>query len=171
MKTNAEILQERAVLLAVDASVNSSEVIDYLNVVEFLLTPERYGIESQLISEVLLLKELAPIPGAPTFVAGVTNIRGKIVSMINLKAFLGLVSKGITELNKTIIIQHNGIEFGIIADAITGTRSIDSKSLRAAPVTLKGKGAAFVKGIAPDGMILLDGIKLISETTIIVNQK
>jgi purine-binding chemotaxis protein CheW len=171
MKTNADILKERAVLLAVDTSSDIEKEDKSLHIVEFLLTPESYGIESHLISEVLLLKGLTFIPGTPSYIAGVTNVRGKIISVVNLKTFLGLVTKGITELNKIIILQKNGMEFGIIADAIAGTRNIDEKSLSAVPATLNGKGAAYVKGITLDGMIILDGARLLSETTILVNQK
>jgi purine-binding chemotaxis protein CheW len=171
MKTNAEILKERAWLLAVDTSTEITNEGNRLHIVEFLLTPEKYGIESQLINEVLLLKELTPIPGTPSFIAGVTNVRGKIIAVVNLKTFLGLVTKGITELNKIIILQQNGMEFGIIVDAIAGTRNIVEKSLNAAPATLQGKGATYVKGITSDGLIILDGTRLLSETTLLVNQK
>lgn len=171
MITNNEILIDRAKLLAVDNFVEEVNIGKILHVVEFLLLPERYGIESHFISEVILLKELTPIPGVPSFVSGVTNVRGKIVSIVNLKTFLGLVTKGITELNKTILINYNGMEFGIIADAIIGIRSVDEKTLSPAPVTIQSDSAKFVKGITPDGMIILDGVHLLSETTIVVNQK
>jgi purine-binding chemotaxis protein CheW len=171
MKSDTEILKERALLLAVDTGIDNVKEDKTLHIVEFLLTPESYGIESHLISEVLLLKGLTIIPGTPSYIAGVTNVRGKIISVVNLKTFLGLVTKGITELNKIIIIQQNGMEFGIIADAIAGTRNIDEKSLSAVPATLNGKGAAFIKGITLDGIIILDGVRLLSEATILVNQK
>ncbi len=171
MKSNEEILKERASQLA----IKKNETIDFeerlLNVVAFDLSYERYGIDNQLITEVLLLKELTPIPGAPAFISGVTNVRGKIVSIVNLKVFLGLVTKGITEFNKAIILSHNGMEFGIITDAICGTLKISENLLSKPPATLKGKGAEFIKGITPDGMIILDGERLLSDHGILVNQK
>ncbi|NOU47759.1 MAG: purine-binding chemotaxis protein CheW [Bacteroidales bacterium] len=171
MKTNIEILAERARRLAVNANDTDDQSGKTYNVVEFLLTPERYSIDCQYIKEVLLLKELTPIPGAPAFVAGLTNVRGKIISIVDLKIFLGLVTKGITDLNKTIILSYEGMEFGIITDAILGTKIIRETSISAAPDTLQGKGATYVRGITPDGMIMLDGERLLSEKSLIVNQK
>lgn len=171
MKSDNKILNERARKLAVKTETNVEDQTNNLHVVEFFLAPEHYGIESYLISEVLLLKELTSIPGAPAFVAGVTNVRGKIISVINLKTFLGLVTKGITDLNKTIILHHNGMEFGIIADSIEGTRNITEKSLSRAPATLPGKGSSFVKGLTSNGTIILDGVRLLTESSILVNQK
>ncbi len=171
MKSDNKILKERARQLAIKNEMNLEDQTNNLHVVEFFLAPEHYGIESYLISEVLLLKELTAIPGAPAFVAGVTNVRGKIISIINLKTFLGMVTKGITDLNKTIILQHNGMEFGIIADAIEGTNNISEQSLSTAPATLHGKGASFVKGLTKNGTIILDGVRLLTETSILVNQK
>ena len=82
-----------------------------------------------------------------------------------------MVTKGITDLIKTIILQHNGMEFGIIADAIEGTNNISEQSLSTAPATLHGKGASFVKGLTKNGTIILDGVRLLTETSILVNQK
>ena len=170
MRTNEEILAERAKLISRARSDHDEPSGYELSVVEFMLVPERYAVEEQFVGEVLLLKELTPIPGVPTYVAGIANIRGRIVSILNLKLLLGIASKGITELNRIIILKYNKMEFGILADSILGSRSIPSGQLAPKPVTLQGDAARYVKGITGDGLVILDCVQLLSDKTITINQ-
>ncbi|MEI7499867.1 MAG: chemotaxis protein CheW [Bacteroidota bacterium] len=140
-------------------------------VVEFLLTSERYGIDTQYVSEVLSLKEMTLIPGVPAFVTGIMNVRGKILSIVNLKLLFNLKEKGLTELNKIIILKCDKMEFGIVVDAIAATREVFIHNLGVPPANIDGTGAEYIKGITPDGLILLDGEHILSNKAIIVNQK
>jgi purine-binding chemotaxis protein CheW len=170
MKDEQLILQERAKKIAGWKTELTSKG-ESLVVVEFQLIPERYCIAGSFVTEVLPLKAITPIPGVPAFVLGVMNVRGKIISIINLKTFFNLKETGITQLNKIIIVKQNQMEFAIVTDAITGTREILLSSLSAPPVTLSGIGADYIKGVTPDGLILLDIATVLSSKSIIVNQK
>src|SRR5665647_1033115 len=66
-----------------------------IEIIEFLLAYERYGIESSYIGEVYPLKDLTPIPCTPPFVLGVMNVRGKIISVIDMRKFFELPDKGL----------------------------------------------------------------------------
>ncbi len=171
MRTNEEILAARAKLISGDRFAGDEQTGDELSVVEFLLAPERYAVEQQFADEVMLLKDLTPIPGVPDFVAGITNIRGKILSVLNLKILLGITSKGITELNRIIILKNSKMEFGILTDSILGTRILPSGHLARKPETLQGPTSGYVKGITADGMILLDCERMLSAKAITINQK
>jgi purine-binding chemotaxis protein CheW len=170
MKNDEKILRARAKEISGHRMSTDMQAPSLL-VVEFLLTPERYCMESTFVTGVLSLKDLTPSPGAPAFVTGVINVRGKIISIVNLKILFGLKEKGITELNKIILLKHEQMEFGIVTDAIAGTRRIFLNELGALPVTIKGISADYIKGITPDGLILLDGEHLLTNKTIVVNQK
>ncbi len=171
MKTNEEILAARAKLISGARSVQNEPSGYELSVVEFMLVPERYAVEEQFVGEVLILKELTSIPGVPNYVAGIANIRGRIVSILNLKILLGIASKGITELNRIIILKHNKMEFGILADSILGSRSFPSGQLAPKPVTFQGDTSRYVKGITADGLVILDCVQLLSDKAITINQK
>ena len=140
-------------------------------VVEFLLMPEKYCINNTYITEVLPLKAITPLPGVPEFVTGIMNVRGKIISVINLKRFFHLKEVGITEVNKIIVIKHNQMEFGIVTDAITGTGSIALEELSAPPVTIHGIGAEYIKGITREGLIVLDIVTILTSKSLIIDQK
>lgn len=168
---NNTILQERAQSIAGRKNMDNSTTEEIVSVVEFLLMPERYALEGNYVSEVFFLKEITTIPGTPPFVMGVINLRGRIVSVINLKSLFNLKDKGLTDLNKVIVLKSDEMEFGIASDSIVGNKSIEVNSLSSPPITLDHNGAQYIKGITPDGLILLDAIKLLTSNQIIIKQQ
>jgi purine-binding chemotaxis protein CheW len=161
------LLKERALALAGEAAQEEDES-QYVDVLEFLLAHERYAIELTHIQEVCQLSELTPVPGTPSFVLGVINVRSRILSIIDLKKFFDLPEKGITNLNKVIILSSPEMEFGILADSILGARSILAKSIQESLPTLTGIRTEFLKGVTGDRVVVLDGEKILSEEKILV---
>ena len=144
---------------------------DSISVIEFLLVPERYAITASFVREVLPLREVTGIPGTQPFVMGVINLRGKIVSVINLKVLFALKERGLTEMNKVIILENPGMWFGIVADAIIGSKTISLDTMSAPPLNLRPIAAEFVKGVTADGLILLDAEILLSSNKVISESK
>lgn len=142
-----------------------------LEIVEFSLASETYGLESAFVREVYPLKEFTPLPGLPPFVLGIVNVRGQILSIIDLKKFFDLPDKGLGQLNKLIILRGEQMELGILADDILGARSIDREALQAAPPTVSGIGAQYLRGVTAERVIILDAEKLLSDEQIIVHQE
>jgi purine-binding chemotaxis protein CheW len=170
MATDKDVLIERARRIAGRKDNEDQLTGETLSVVEFLLLPERYAFEGKYISEVLLLKEITSIPGTPPFVMGVINLRGKVVSIINLKSLFNLKEWGLTQLNKVLILKDDTMEFGIVADEISENKSIFLNTLSPPPVTLDNIGVEYISGITPDGLILLSARNLLSSKQIIINQ-
>lgn len=144
---------------------------DYLEVVEFLLAYERYGVESSFVRQVYPLKELTPLPGTPPFVLGIINVRGQILSVIDIKKFFDLPEKGLTDLNKVIILRSDGMEFGILADVILGVRNVAVKELQPSLPTLTGIREEYLKGVTKERLVILDAKKLLSAKNIIVHEE
>jgi purine-binding chemotaxis protein CheW len=168
MEKDKEILLERAKKVAGRKENNILKTENTISVVEFLLSPERFAIEEKYVSEVLSLKEITPIPGTPAFVMGVINLRGRIVSIINLKTLFNLKERGLTELNKVIILKDEKTEFGIVADSISGNKTIDLQTLSSPPLTLNTIESDNIKGITPDGLIILNAANLLNSKQIIL---
>jgi len=166
-KEKERLLRERARALAGESAQEEDENL-YVDVLEFLLAHERYAIELTHIQEVCPLIELTPVPGTPSFVLGIINVRSRIVSIIDLKKFFDLPEQGITDLNKVIILGSPEMEFGILADSIIGARSIPAKSIQESLPTLIGIRSEFLKGVTGDRVVVLDGEKLLSEEKILV---
>ncbi|WP_009963991.1 CheR family methyltransferase [Verrucomicrobium spinosum] len=65
---------------------------------EFALASERYAVEAKFVCEVYPLKDLSPLPSAPSFIAGMVNVRGRILPVLELRRFFDVPGRGITDL-------------------------------------------------------------------------
>jgi len=139
--------------------------------VEFSLAAETYGLESAFVREVYPLKDFTFIPGVPAFVLGIVNVRGQILSIIDLKKFFDLPEQGLGQLNKLIILRNEQMELAILADDILGARSIELEALQAAPPTVSGIGAGYLRGVTAGRVVILDAQKLLNDEQIVVHQE
>lgn len=163
------ILKARAKALA--RETGKAEAADALELVEFLLAHERYAVESRYVREVYPLESLTPLPCTPAFVLGIVNIRGEILSVIDIKKFFDLPEKGLTDLNKVIVLQSEDMLFGILADAVLGVRRIPVAEIQSSLPTLTGIREKYLKGVTPERAVVLDAEKLLTDETIIVQEQ
>jgi len=165
-----KILKTRAKILAREPKLEEAAE-SYLEVVVFLLAYETYAVETSYVREIFPFKEFTPLPCTPPFVFGIINVRGQIISVINIKKLFDLPDKGLGELNKVIILHKDGMEFGILADRILGTRSISLKDIQSSLPTLKDIRVEYLKGVTGDRVVILDVIKIMSDKKIIVHEE
>jgi purine-binding chemotaxis protein CheW len=164
-----KVLRQRALALAKEPEKEDRE--EGMEIVEFLLARERYGIEASYVREVYPLNDLTPVPCVPPFVLGIINVRGQIISVIDIKKFFDLPEKGLGDLNKVIIIESDAMEFGILADEIVGMGKLRQEELQASLPTLTGIREEYLKGIATDRTVILDAAKLLADRKLVVNEQ
>jgi purine-binding chemotaxis protein CheW len=140
-------------------------------VLEFRLAQERYAVESRYVREVHPLKDLTPLPCTPPFVVGIVNVRGRIVPVLDLKKFLELPEKGLTDLHRIILVRGEDFEVGVLADVIVGVRSIPVHSLQPSLPTLTGVRIEYLKGVTAERLVVLDLKRVLGDPRIIVNDK
>lgn len=163
------ILKERARALAREPV--RAEAAECIEVVEFLLAHERYAVGSDYVRAVYPLEELTPLPCTPAFVLGIVNVRGEILPVIDLKKFFDLPEKGLTDLNKVIVIGDRDRIFGILADAICGVRHIPRADIQPSLPTLTGIREDYLLGVNAERVAILDAGKLLSDEKLIVNEQ
>lgn len=164
------ILHERALALAA-ASVGTQSLDESVELLEFSLAHERYAVESSHVRDVFPLENLTPLPCTPAFVLGIVNLRGEIVSVIDLRKFFDLSQTGLPDLNKVIVIESRDMMFGILADAILGVRRIALTEIQPALPTLTGIREKYLKGITAERTVVLDGGKLLADEDIVVQEQ
>ena len=166
MKT---ILKARANALAREPE--KTEPGEVIEVLEFLLANERYAVETEFVREVYSIKDYTPLPGTPSFVVGLINVRGQIVSVIDMKRFFDMPDKGISDLNKVIIIHDDTMEFGVLADSMLGVLAIPMNEIQPPLPTLTGIREQFLKGVTSEGIAILDAGKLLADKNIVVYEE
>jgi purine-binding chemotaxis protein CheW len=164
------LLKIRAVALAAEPELKTETLVK-TEIIRFLLSEEYYGIDSAFVREVYPLKDFTPLPGVPSFILGIVNVRGKIISVIDLKKFFNLPEKGIGELNKVIILHNELMEFGVLADEVIGKEELDLEELLPVPSTITGIGIKYLKGVTKERLIILSAENLLADKDIVVNEK
>jgi len=165
-----EILRARAKMLAREPK-GKEGAEQQIEVVEFLLAYEKYGIESSYVREIYPLKELTPLPCTPPFVLGLINVRGQILSVIDIKKFFDLPDKGLTDLNKVIIVHSDKMELGLLADAILGINLVPLPEIQPSLPTLTGIRAEYLRGVTKERLVILDAKSLLLDKKIIVHEE
>jgi purine-binding chemotaxis protein CheW len=163
------ILRERA--LALIAEPGRTKTLDQsIEVVEFLLAHESYAVESSYVREVCPLVNLTPLPCTPVFVLGIVNLRGEILSVIDVRKFFDLPETGLPDLNKIIVLESGSIVFGILADVILGVRHIPIAEIQPSLPTLTGIREKYLRGITLGRTVVLDAGKLLADEEIVVQE-
>ena len=165
-----EILKNRALELSQEVEKKEKDET-HLEVVEFLLAHEKYALELDYIREIYPLREFTPLPCTPNFVLGIINVRGQILSIVDLKKFFSLPEKGFTDLDRILILRSDGKEFGILADEILGVRSIPISDVQPSLPTLSGIQDKYLKGVTLERIVVLNGEKILSDPDIVIHEE
>lgn len=153
------ILQQRAKDLA-QILLHEENAKNLIEVLFFDLGKEKYGIETVYIKEVFPLKSYTPLSQAPSIIYGVTNIRRKILLIIDLKAFFEIQPEPIDK-KKLIVLGQEEMEYGLVIDNFSNIERIPLEKLQQSLSTLTGIRQEFLKGLLTDGTVILDGEKLL----------
>lgn len=164
----AAILKARAKILAREPQHLDYQAHEQLEVIEFVLSYERYALDVSYVREVHPLKEITALPGTPAFIAGIVNVRGQIVSVVNLKRLFELPDKGLTDLNKVIILKNGPMEFGLLVDAMVGVHRLPLRDIQPPLPTFTGARAGYVQGVTAQRVSVLDARKILSDPAIVV---
>lgn len=163
-----KVLKERA--KKISQKSKTSNVGTTSEAIQFILSGEKYAIESQYIRETLKLEKFTQLPSAPKFLFGIFNLRGNIISIINLKEFFDLKDEKLSDLNRIVVLQDDDLMFGILVDKVEGIINIEESKLTLELTTHKGIRKEYLKGITSDGVILLDGGRILRDEKLIIEK-
>jgi purine-binding chemotaxis protein CheW len=173
IKTNkkiGKILRERAALLQV-SDEEQTDLGDFFEGLVFMLSNEKYAIDATFVNEVISVSDITPLPGTPSFLVGIINLRGKILSVIDIKSFFNLNQTQKTSKNKILIVNYNGIELGIVTDDIIGNSRIYLDKLQKKLSAVLGFPEHKVIGVSNENLIVLDIKKMLLDEKLIINEE
>lgn len=138
------------------------------DVVVFDLGGERYAVESAVVREIRRLGAVTPLPGIPSFVLGIVNVRGEILSVLDLAKILNLPERPPTESAYMLVLTDGSMTFAITVHGLRGTERLSLDGLQPAPGAEDGIAKKIIRGVRPDRLIVIDGRALLSEKALIV---
>jgi purine-binding chemotaxis protein CheW len=135
-----------------------------LHIVGFQVGRETYGVPITSLHEIVRVPEITAVPDAPEYMEGVINLRGKIVSVIDLRKRLGEKKVSGNRRNRILVIEHHGQLAGLIVDSASEVLKIPSADVEESPTSFEQGGTNCVTGLGKyQGrlIVLLDMTKLL----------
>jgi len=170
LEERRRVLASRAQALAMARS--SDEPAEaHLEIVEFHLASERYAIQSRYVREVHPLECLTPVPCTPPHVLGIVNLRGEIISVIDIRVFFDLPAQGLPDLSKLMVLESQDMCFGVLVDGVDRVSRVRSVDIQSTLTALTQVRKTYLLGLTADRLAILDGGKLLSDQQIIVQEE
>jgi purine-binding chemotaxis protein CheW len=142
------------------ASNNSSSFVT------FSLADETYAIDVLQVQEVLKVTEIAPVPGVPSYILGIINLRGDVVTVIDGRRRMGLPEQATTDQSRIVIIDVDNQNVGILVDSVAEVVQIKAKDIDPAPAVGNDQSSRFIIGVhsSADGLTIIISLeKLLSD--------
>ena len=153
--------------MASDNGQNSQARDDkVLQYVTFRLDDETYGIDVMQIQEVLRYTEIAPVPGAPSYVLGIINLRGNVVTVIDTRQRFGLDTAPVSDNTRIVIIEADRQVMGILVDSVAEVVYLKASEIETAPNVGNEESAKFIQGVCNKNgelIILVEFDKMLSD--------
>jgi len=133
-----------------------------IQMLTFSLDNVLYGVDVHQVREVKNFEGVTPVPYAPEYVRGVTNLRGEVIPVIDLRKRFGVAEKSNENTNIMIIVQDKH-PIGIMVDSVMEVLTLPKKDIESNPDSLIVDKSECVVGVAKhdkDLIILLDFIKI-----------
>lgn len=135
--------------------------------VVFKLAQEHYGVDISVVDGIVKMQPVTHVPGAPAFIEGITNLRGEILPVIDLRKRFGLPAGEVTKDTRIVNVVIDGIKVGLIVDSVSEVLRVAEEDIEPPSPLITSIDAAFIAAIAKVGarlIILLDMNKVLSRS-------
>ncbi len=138
-----------------------------IQLVNFRLRDEEFGVDIGSVREIIRVADITHIPEAPSFLHGLTNLRGQVIAVIDLARQFGLApQQDLPETAKIVVTEIKGQTVGMLVDEVPEVLKISAENIEAAPELVQTEVRTdYIKGVAKSDnrlIILLDLEKLLA---------
>lgn len=109
-----------------------------------------YGMEIRYITEIIGIQPITEVPEMPEYVTGITNLRGKIIPVMDARLRFKKAAREYDGRTCIIVLDTNDISIGLIVDSVSEVSAIADEDIAPPPDTKKG-GRNYIKGIGKAG--------------------
>ncbi len=131
----------------------------------FYLEKLLFGVEVEKVQEVIRYQEMTRIPLSPAVIAGLINLRGQIVTAVDLRRQLELPPRKSGGLPMNVVVRRDDGPISLLVDEIGDVVEVDEELFEPAPDTLDARGREFIRGVyklKEQLLLLLDTQKAMS---------
>lgn len=125
--------------------------------ITFDVEGQLFALDVQAIREIRAWTPVSRVPNAPSYMAGVVNLRGSVLPVISLAARLGWDSGPATVRHAIVIVEYAGRSHGLIVDGVRDIVTIDRTALQAPPPASDNGIESYIEGMVPidDDMVMV----------------
>ncbi|MCK9916536.1 chemotaxis protein CheW [Microbacteriaceae bacterium K1510] len=134
--------------------------------ISFAIGDDQYGVDIMAVREIRGWVDITPLPEQPDYIRGVLDLRGTVVSIMDLRRRFNQGLTQATPMHIVIVVQIDGKPIGLLADRVLDIVSVDPEQLRPVPAVAQSTRVSFLSGLisAADGMIaIIDLNNLLAE--------
>jgi len=146
--------------------INGKTSREEMQMLTFSLDKVFYGVNVHQVREVKNFEGVTPVPYAPNYVKGVTNLRGEVIPVIDLRKRFGIMDQKDNDSNGIMIIVQDKHPIGVMVDSVMEVLTLPKSDIESNPDTLIVDKSEAVLGVAKhekDLIILLDLMKVVSK--------
>lgn len=118
------------------------------HVVIFKLADEYYALDIQAVQEIVRMQTITAIPGADYWVEGITNLRGRVVPVVDLRKRCGVPSGEYTPETRIVVVNSVNGMVGLIVDAVSEVMRIPGEQIEPPSAIVAGVDNVYLRGIA-----------------------
>jgi len=167
-----DVLRNRAKQLSVKPQ--KQDDAKRVEVIVFHLGDEKFGIEAQFVQEVTTISEVTGVPCTPEYMVGITNIRGKIHSVLNLGSFFDARSGKISKDSMMILTSPDVLDVCLLVDRVEGKQNILGSRIKSIASNLKNIKKEYLSGYSineEEIITIIDWRSFVKEAGLIINDE
>lgn len=123
----------------------------------FELSKEQFGVEISTVESIIKMQTITKVPHAPVFIEGVTNLRGKVLPVIDLRKRFGMPQREITKDSRIVVVSIGETEMGMVVDGVSEVLTVSDTEIEPTPRMVTTIDSSFITGIAKvnDRLVIL----------------
>ncbi len=133
----------------------SSRSRDLVELATFYVGNALCGMDILKIQEINKVMQMTKVPQAPSYVLGILNLRGQIVTIIDLGKKLGLGESDTSNAPRNIIVNSSGGHVGLLVESISDVITADMSKTEPAPANMNGIQGEFFTGVCKTDKLLI----------------
>ncbi len=130
-----------------DAAAAAPAPVCQLHLITFRLDGEEFGLPVETVREVIRVGDITRVPQAPPHIRGVTNLRGRILPVVEIRTRLGLAPLVPRSTARIIVAEVRGRVLGLLVDSVAQVQKLPADRLVAAPDEVKSAHTTYLTGV------------------------
>lgn len=130
---------------------------DDLRLVVFRLADELYGLNIVNVESIGVLAPITRVPGTPSYISGIINLRGRVTPVVDLRRRLGLAEAPYTDETRIIVVEHEDEQIGLLVDAVSEVRTTAATEIEPPSALIADVGTQYIAGVvkAAGGLVIV----------------